>query len=59
MWWGIGFGGLVYLVVFFTLGLVTLKKGHGWMFFFGIFLPLFWLIGAFIGPTRRVAEAGY
>ena len=59
MWWGIGFGGLLYLVVFFTLGLMTLKKGHGWMFFFGIFLPLFWLIGAFIGPTRRVAEAGY
>jgi hypothetical protein len=59
MWWGIGFGGLLYLVVFFTLGLMTLKKGHGWMFVFGLFLPLFWLIGAFIGPTRRVAEAGY
>jgi hypothetical protein len=27
------------------------------LFFFGIFLPLFWLIGAFIGrtPTAEVA----
>ena len=59
MWWGIGFGAFLYLVVLITLGIRTLKRGHGWMFFFGIFLPLFWLIGAFIGPTRRVAEASY
>ena len=41
-----------------TLGLTTLRKGHGWMFFFGIFLPVFWLIGAFIGPTAT-AEAAH
>jgi ABC-type multidrug transport system permease subunit len=57
MWWGIGFGGLLYVVVLLTLGIRTLKRGHGWMFFFGIFLPLFWLIGAFIGPTERAAAA--
>jgi hypothetical protein len=56
MWWGIG-GGLLYVILLLTLGLMTLKKGHGWMFFFGIFLPLFWLIGAFIGPTERAQAA--
>jgi hypothetical protein len=59
MWWGIGFGGaLLYVLVLLTLGLRTLKRGHGWMFFFGIFLPLFWLIGAFIGRTAT-AEAAH
>jgi ABC-type multidrug transport system permease subunit len=54
MWWGIG-GGLLYLVVLLTLGLATLKRGHGWMFFFGIFLPLLWFIGAFIPRTEAAA----
>jgi hypothetical protein len=52
MWWGIGFGGaLLYLVVLFTLGFTTLRKGHWVMFILGIFLPLFWLIGAVMPPT--------
>jgi hypothetical protein len=56
MWWGIGFGGLfLYLVLVFTLGLMTLRKGHWVMFILGIFLSLFWLIGAMIPP--RTAEA--
>ncbi len=53
MWWWIGIGGVVYLIILFTLGLTTLRKGHGWMFFFGIFLPVFWLIGAFMRPARE------
>ena len=51
MWWGIGFGGFFYLLIMFTLGLMTLRNRHGWMFIFGIFLPLFWLIGAFLRPA--------
>ncbi len=52
MWWGIGIGGVfLYLLILFTLGLATLRKGHGWMFFFGIFIPVFWLIGAFTRPS--------
>ena len=38
------------LTLLFTIGLVTLRKGHGWMFFFGIFFPLFWLVGAMMEP---------
>jgi hypothetical protein len=53
MWWWFGIGGVVlYLILLFTIGLITLRKGHGWMFFFGIFFPLFWLIGAFMQPVR-------
>ena len=51
MWWGIGLGGILYLVLVFTLGVITLRKGHWVMFIFGIFLPLFWVIGAVIPPT--------
>ena len=56
MWWAIGIGGvLLYLIVMFTLGLTTLRKGHGWMFIFGFPMPLFWLIGAFSAPADKAA----
>ena len=52
MWWGISFLGVVlYLTLLFVLGLRTLRNGHGWMFFFGIFLPFFWLLGALMRPA--------
>jgi hypothetical protein len=58
MWWGIGFGGLfLYLIILFTLGLMTLRKGHWVMFVIGIFIPLFWLIGAVIPPTTTAEAA--
>jgi hypothetical protein len=54
VWWGIGIGGFIlYLVLLLTLGIITLRKGHGWMFFFGIFFPILWLIGAIMQPARR------
>ena len=57
MYWGIGFGALLYLVLLITLGVMTLRKGHWVMFIIGIFLPLFWLIGAVIPPTAAKAAA--
>jgi hypothetical protein len=58
MWWGIGFGGLVlYLVLLIFLGVRTLRNGHGWMFFFGIFFPLLWIFGAFMAPPERPQSA--
>lgn len=53
MWWGIGIGVVLYVILLFTLGIMTLRNGHGWMFFFGIFFPILWLIGAFMRPTRQ------
>jgi hypothetical protein len=55
-WFGGGLYGILLLVLLFTLGLTTLRKGHWVMFILGIFLPLFWLIGAVIPPTQK-AEA--
>jgi ABC-type multidrug transport system permease subunit len=57
MYWGIGFGALLYLVLLITLGVMTLRKGHWVMFILGIFLPLFWLIGAMIPPTAAKAAS--
>jgi hypothetical protein len=56
MWWGIG-GGLavLYLVLLVVLGLSCLRKGHWVMFILGIFMPLFWIIGAIIPPARPQA----
>ena len=45
MWWEIGIGAL-YVVLLVTLGVMTLRNGHRWMFVFGIFFPLVWIIGA-------------
>jgi hypothetical protein len=50
-WVGLG---IVYLALLVTLGIVSLRKGHWIMFIIGLFLPLFWLIGALI-PSRRAA----
>ena len=44
--------GAIYVVLLITLGILSLRKGHWVMFLIGIFIPLFWLIGAVI-PARR------
>jgi hypothetical protein len=54
MWWGIGGVAVVlWLVLFIWLGLRTLRNGHGWMFFLGIFFPILWIFGAFAGPADQ------
>jgi hypothetical protein len=50
MWWGIGLG-VLYLALLVSLGVMTLRKGHGWLFFFGIFFPVLWLVGAIMRPA--------
>ena len=54
MWWGIGFGGaILYLFLVFTLGMMTLRNGHGWLFWLGIFFPFLWIVGALMRPPER------
>ena len=36
--------------VLITLGVMTIRKGHWVMFIVGIFLPIFWIIGALMPP---------
>ena len=56
MSWAFGIGGIfLYLLVAITLGLMTLRNGHGWMFFLGIFFPVLWIFGAFMRPPESAA----
>jgi hypothetical protein len=48
----IGLWAVLYVVLLITLGLVSIRKGHWVMFLIGIFLPIFWFIGALL-PRRR------
>jgi hypothetical protein len=44
--------GILYVVLFVVLGITSIRKGHWIMFLIGIFLPIFWIIGALMPPTR-------
>ena len=44
--------GILYLVLLVVLGLTSIKNGHWVMFIIGIFIPVFWLIGALL-PRKR------
>jgi hypothetical protein len=48
----IGLWVVIYFVLLLTLGFMSLRKGHWVMFLIGIFLPIFWFIGALL--PRRV-----
>jgi hypothetical protein len=43
----------IYFVLLVTLGIISIRKGHWVMFIIGIFLPIFWIIGALMPPKRR------
>ena len=45
--------GAIYFVLLVTLGIISIRKGHWVMFIIGIFLPIFWIIGALMPPARR------
>jgi len=45
-------GGILYVVLLVTLGILCLRKGHWVMFIIGFIFPLMWLIGAVIPPVR-------
>lgn len=48
--------GIIYFVLLVTLGIMSLRKGHWVMCIVGLFIPLFWLIGALM-PPRRLARS--
>ena len=49
---------IVYIMLFITLALTTLRKGHLLLFWVGIILPVLWIIGAVIAPTGRAEARG-
>jgi hypothetical protein len=42
--------GAIYLVLLITLGILSIRKGHWVMFLIGIFIPIFWIVGALLPP---------
>ena len=46
----IGGLGIIYLIVLVTAGVMTFRNRHIWLFVFGFFIPLLWLIGAIMRP---------
>jgi hypothetical protein len=50
--------GIIYVVLLITLGIISIRKGHWVMFIIGIFIPLFWIIGALLPPTRGADTLG-
>jgi len=44
--------GAIYVVLLITLGILSIRKGHWVMFVIGLFIPLFWVIGALL-PRRE------
>jgi hypothetical protein len=47
-----GLLGIIYVVLLVTVGIISIRKGHWVMFIVGLFIPLFWFIGALL-PRRR------
>ena len=45
-------GGILYFFLLVTLGIISIRKGHWVMFIIGIFIPLFWIIGALM-PAKQ------
>ena len=52
----IGLFGLLYVILLITLGILSIRKGHWVMFIIGIFIPIFWIIGALLPPTRSAGR---
>jgi hypothetical protein len=49
---------VAYFTALVLLGVTTLRKGHVALFLFGIIFPLLWIVGAFMPPTAKAAQAG-
>ncbi len=51
--WFLGIGlGVLYLVLLFTLAVMTFRKGHWVLGLIGFILPILWIIGAVL-PAHR------
>jgi hypothetical protein len=51
------FLGVLYVVCLVTLGMATLRNGHGVMFVIGIFFPILWIVGALMAPAPSARPA--
>ena len=45
--------GIIYLVLLFTLAVLSFRKGHWVLGLIGFIFPVLWLIGAILPDRRR------
>ena len=50
--WYIGLG-VIYIILVFTLAVLTFRKGHWVLGLIGFLFPLLWLIGAVLPDRQR------
>ena len=50
--WYVG-AGVIYLVLLFTVAVLTFRKGHWVLGLIGIIFPILWLVGAVLPARRR------
>jgi hypothetical protein len=50
--WYVGLG-VIYLVLLFTLAVLSFRKGHWVLGLIGFIFPLLWVIGAILPDRRR------
>ncbi|HEY6312768.1 MAG TPA: hypothetical protein VIY52_18465 [Streptosporangiaceae bacterium] len=51
--------GIIYLVLLFTLAVLSFRKGHWVLGLFGFIFPVLWVIGAILpGRRRRLNKRG-
>ena len=48
----------VYITLFVTIALATLRKGHYVLFWVGIIFPVLWIFGALMAPTAQAEARG-
>ncbi len=52
--WFLSIGlGVLYLVLLFTVAVITFRKGHWVLGLIGIFIPILWVLGAILPAKRR------
>jgi len=49
---------VVYVTLFVTLALTTLRKGQYFLFWVGIIFPVLWILGALMPPTAGAQARG-
>jgi hypothetical protein len=57
MWWGIGFGAFLYVMLLLLFGLGLAAKGRWALFLIGFVLPIVWIVGYFaVGRKPEPAQ---
>jgi hypothetical protein len=52
MWWGIGIGAFLYMVLLVIFGLGLAYKGRWALFLIGFVFPIVWIVGYFVAGRK-------